>query len=89
MANVGILLKDHKVLIPPFTHTIAGTTAIKCMKYLVSQGYQIVQELWKFDEIKLEIKEMFILGGQKVVPVKEIENLVLFEKEVPEFTRNL
>ena len=32
---------------------------------------------------------MFILGGQKVVPVKEIENLVLFEKEVPEFTRNL
>lgn len=45
MANVGVLLKNGQVLIPPFTHTIAGTTAIKIMKFLKEEGIEIIQEL--------------------------------------------
>ena len=63
MANVGVLTIENKVIIPPFTHTIAGTTALKCMKFLNSEGYEIIQELCKFEDIKDKISEIFIMGG--------------------------
>jgi 4-amino-4-deoxychorismate lyase len=81
MANVAFVLPNNEILIPPFSHTVAGTTSIKCIKYLeeVHPEIKIIRELRHIDELKSTAIELMVLGGQKVVPVYQWDEKVLFE----------
>lgn len=65
MANVAFKLSDNEVLIPPFTHTVPGTTSIKCIEYLKKHHpeIEIIWELRHIDLLKSEAKEFMVLGG--------------------------
>ena len=86
MANVGILLNDGTFHIPSFDKTVAGTTAISCMKHieneLIPKG--LIESLSREDvtmETAIsEAKEVMLFGGKKVVPILKLDGHQISEE---------
>eukprot|EP01015_Nassula_variabilis_P009406 TRINITY_DN1743_c0_g1_i14.p1 TRINITY_DN1743_c0_g1~~TRINITY_DN1743_c0_g1_i14.p1 ORF type:complete len:310 (-),score=60.56 TRINITY_DN1743_c0_g1_i14:49-978(-) len=79
IANLGIIDNENNFVIPPFETSLAGTTLMKCLDYvktsLVPKGTikNVVQRRIKRAEVYSNTKELLFFGGEKVVPVVNLD----------------
>jgi branched-subunit amino acid aminotransferase/4-amino-4-deoxychorismate lyase len=75
MSNCAFLMKDGSFCIPPFDRTLAGTTAIRCMDYIVNtlipEGKitKLVREYVNINDLYDQVSEMMLLGGSFLIPI--------------------
>ena len=77
------------MLIPPFEHTLAGTTALRLLEYakdvLIPKGIvsEVIRENIKVNKAKNEAKEVMLLGGNTCVPVLKWDSKIISSKAGP------
>mmetsp|Transcript_8063 Transcript_8063/g.9148 ORF Transcript_8063/g.9148 Transcript_8063/m.9148 type:complete len:148 (-) Transcript_8063:45-488(-) len=89
MANVGVVLKNGKLIIPSFERTLAGTTVVLAIKYIENNLLKngAIEEFSREDvlveTIKNEAKELMLFGGNNVVPILSLDGVQISEKPGP------
>jgi branched-subunit amino acid aminotransferase/4-amino-4-deoxychorismate lyase len=81
--NIAFVMKDRTFVVPPFDKTLVGTTVLRCFDYikeeLISKGIikEIKREYLKIEDVKNEVAEMMLVGGDFVVPVLKINDVTI------------
>lgn len=76
-------------MIPPFDHSLAGTTALRLIEYakqvLIPEGFikGFMQHDITHQKAKAESSEVMLLGGNTCVPVLKWDNAVISKTPGP------
>jgi branched-subunit amino acid aminotransferase/4-amino-4-deoxychorismate lyase len=86
---VGFVLKDKTFYAPPYVRALRSITMDRVLelieKHLIPSDVvsKISRVKMTVDQLKEEVAEMMLLGGERVVPIRKWDELVISEKEGP------
>lgn len=89
IANVVFVFKNGDFVIPKLEKILKGTTLMECLNYIqenlikTGQIKQIVQMDIRPSDVYKEAKEMIVLGGNAIYPVKKYDNHIISEEPGP------